>query len=55
MTHELSAYYANRLGGLQRKTVTVCSEEPHLKEGSDMLYLLRIRPDRRFEKLKLFI
>ena len=55
MTHELSAYYANRLEDFKGKLLRVCSEEPHLKEGSDMLYLLRIRPDRRFEKLKLFI
>jgi len=52
IAQELSAYYSNRLEDFKGKLLKECSKN-FQEDKSDTLYLLRIRPDRRFEELNL--
>lgn len=51
MSFHLSAYYTNRLEGFKGKLLQTY-EKPVV---NDTLYLLRIRPDRKFEELTLLV
>lgn len=54
MTYQLSAYYSNRLEDFKGKLLQVY-DRVYSGDTSETLYLLRIRPDRRFEELRLLI
>ncbi|HHV07442.1 MAG TPA: protein kinase [Firmicutes bacterium] len=55
LTHELSVYYLNRLEDFKGKLLNAFNEQAHRKDEHSVLHLVRVRPDRRFEDLKLHI